>query len=115
MDLKSQLAILRPLMWVSGQMSIGIDHGWITRAQGRARVLTTLQTFWNGPQGDQANGFIGYNGLFYHFLDMTTATRTWNSELSSIDTALLIAGIIDARQYFDTVDLDELEIRSLAG
>ena len=94
---------------------VGIDHGWITRAQGRARVLTTLQTFWNGPQGDQANGFIGYNGLFYHFLDMATATRTWSSELSSIDTALLIAGIIDARQYFDTVDLDEVEIRNLAG
>ena len=30
---------------------IGIDHGWITRAQGRTRVLTTLQTFWNAPQG----------------------------------------------------------------
>ena len=95
-------------------ISVGIDHGWISRADGRARVLTTLTTFWNGPQGDQENGFIGYKGLFYHFLDMSTATRTWDSELSSIDTALLLAGIIDARQYFDTADPDEVQIRSLA-
>ena len=39
---------------------IGIDHGWITRDQGAARVLTTLQTFWNGPQGNAVSGTIGY-------------------------------------------------------
>ncbi len=93
---------------------IGIDHGWVSRVDGRDRVLTTLQTFWNGPQGDQANGNIGYQGLFYHFLDMTTATRTWNSELSTIDTALLVAGIIDAREYFDTADPVDVQVRALA-
>jgi len=35
---------------------IGADHGWVTRATARARVLTTLQTFWNGPQGSAASG-----------------------------------------------------------
>ena len=65
--------------------------------------MTTLETFWNTPQGDGAIGFIGYKGLFYHFLDMNTATRVWSSELSTIDTALLIAGILDAKQYFDTL------------
>lgn len=93
---------------------IGIDHGWVTREDGRARVLTTLDTFWNGPQGSGATGTIGYQGLFYHFLDMNTAIRTWTSELSTIDTALLFAGIIDARQYFDTADSLDGEVRDLA-
>jgi len=35
---------------------IAIDHGWITRAEGTERVLTTLETFWNGPQGSGSNG-----------------------------------------------------------
>lgn len=93
---------------------VGIDHGWVTRTNGRARVLTTLQTFWNGPQGPGASGTIGYNGLFYHFLDMGTATRTWSCELSTIDTALLFAGIIDVRQYFSTSDPLDVQVRTLA-
>jgi len=95
-------------------LCIGIDHGWITRAQGRQRVLTALNTFWNGPQGTAETGTIGYKGLFYHFLDMNTATRTWSCELSTIDTALLLAGILDAQQYFDGPDADEVQIRALA-
>lgn len=93
---------------------IGVDHGWVTRAAARDRVLTTLNTFWTGPQGGGASGYIGNFGLFYHFLDMTTATRTWDSELSTIDTGLLLAGIIDARQYFDDTDSIETRIRALA-
>jgi hypothetical protein len=93
---------------------IGIDHGWVSATDGRNRVLTTLQTFWTGPQGSGQNGFIGYKGLFYHFLDMNTATRTWDSELSTIDTALLLAGVLDARQYFSTADPTDVQIRALA-
>lgn len=93
---------------------IGIDHGWVSRAAGQARVLTTLQTFWNGPQGTAATGTIGYKGLFYHFLDMNTGLRAWNSELSTIDTALLMAGVLDTKQYFDTSDPDDIAIRALA-
>src|SRR5258705_6147786 len=93
---------------------IGIDHGWVSRANGRARVLTTLQTLWTAPQGPAASGVIGYQGLYYHFLDMNSATRTWSSELSTIDTALLFAGVIDCRQYFNQSDPDEALIRTLA-
>jgi hypothetical protein len=95
-------------------ISIAIDRGWITRPAGRDRVLTTLKTFWQKPQGRDAQGYIGYRGFFYHFLDMNTATRTWNSELSSIDTALLLAGILDMKQYFTTADPSEAQIRALA-
>lgn len=93
---------------------VGIDHGWVTREAGRERVRTTLLTFWTEPQGSGANGNIGYKGLFYHFLDMATAVRTWSCELSTIDTALLFAGILDAKQYFTGSDPVETEIRALA-
>jgi hypothetical protein len=94
---------------------IGADHGWVTRSDAAQRVRTTLNTFWTGPQGTIGDGTIGYKGLFYHFLDMNTATRTWSSELSTIDTALLFAGIMDARQYFTSAsDSNEIQIRALA-
>jgi hypothetical protein len=97
----------------------GIDHGWITRAAGQTRVLTTLNTFWNGVQRPTPDSLgigvaMGYQGLFYHFLNMTTGMRMWNSELSTIDTALLLAGIIDAKQYFNTSDPNDVLIRSRA-
>ena len=93
---------------------IGVDHGWVTREAARDRVLTTLRTFWEGPQGPAPTGVMGYKGFFYHFLDMTTGTRTWTSELSTIDTGLLLAGILDARQYFSGGDTTETRIRALA-
>ena len=93
---------------------IGVDHGWVTRSAAAARVLTTLQTYWNTPQGLAVSGVSGYKGLFFHFLDMNTGTRTWSSELSTIDTALLLAGILDAKQFFDGGSPTEVQIRALA-
>lgn len=93
---------------------IGVDRGWVTREAAKDRVLTTLKTFWQKPQGSAASGTIGYKGFFYHFIDMNTATRTWNSELSSIDTGLLLAGILDAQQYFVGTDSIETLIRAYA-
>ncbi len=93
---------------------VGIDHGWVSRDTGRNRVLTTLQTFWTKPQGSGASGYIGYKGLYYHFLDMNTALRTWDCEVSTIDSALLFAGILDAKQYFTTNDPEDLQVRALA-
>jgi hypothetical protein len=96
-------------------IGIGIDHGWITRAQGVARVATTLRTFLQGPEGSGATGIIGYNGWFYHFLDMKTALRASSMpELSSIDTVLLLAGILSAKQYFNGTNADETSIRTMA-
>jgi hypothetical protein len=94
-------------------IGIGVDHGWITRTQAVARVLTTLKTFLNGPQGPGTTGIIGYQGWFYHFLDMNTALRS-GSELSSIDTVLLLGGILYAKQYFDGASADETSIRTTA-
>jgi len=94
---------------------IGVDHGWITRSEGATRVLNTVSTFWNLPQGTATSGTIGYKGLFYHFLDMNTGMRmvSWNPELSTIDTALLLAGMLDAQVYFNGDDPNEVQIRTL--
>jgi hypothetical protein len=94
-------------------IGIAVDRGWVTRTQAVARVLTTLNTFLQGPQGPGTTGVIGYKGWFYHFLDMNTALRS-SSELSSIDTALLLAGILYAKQYFNGPSADEISIRSRA-
>ena len=95
---------------------IGIDHGWVSRSAGAARVHRTLLTFYNGPQGTASLGTIGYKGLFYHFLNMNSATRYGTDvELSSIDSALLFAGMLDSRQYFDSPsDTTEIAIRAMA-
>jgi hypothetical protein len=96
-------------------IGIAIDHGWITRAQGVARVQTTLNTFLNGPEGAGQTGIIGYNGWFYHFLDMKTGLRASSSpELSSIDTTLLLGGVLYAKQYFNGTNTDETAIRTAA-
>ncbi len=95
-------------------IGIGIDHGWITREAGRARALATLRTFHDSPQGDTVTGTIGYRGWFYHFLDMNTALRAGTSELSSVDTAWLLAGVLYLRQYFDGSAPEEVSLRGLA-
>jgi len=94
---------------------IGVEHGWITREQARDRVLTTLRFLRNAPQGPEQMGRAGYRGFFYHFLDMTTGTRAdENVELSSVDTALLLAGVLYCQSWFEGADAGESEIRALA-
>jgi len=93
---------------------IGVEHGWITRAQAADRTLTTLRFFWTAPQDSAVTGATGYHGFFYHFLDMSTGRRFQNVELSTIDTSLLLAGMLFAQSYFDRGDSTEQQIRALA-
>jgi hypothetical protein len=74
-------------------------------------VFTTLKTFCEWPQGPHGDGVIGCNGWFYHFLDMRTGLRAWKCELSSIDSALFLAGAIYCREFFDADHAEEAEIR----
>ena len=93
---------------------IGVEHGWVSRADARDRVLTTLRFFWTAPQGPQSTGVTGYHGFFYHFLDMETGRRFETVELSTIDTALLLAGALTCREYFNGDDAGDREVRALA-
>lgn len=93
---------------------IGVEHRWISRDEARARVLTTLRFLWEAPHGAAPSGVSGYRGFFYHFLDMDTGHRFATVELSTIDTGLLLAGVLLCREYFDRADPAEAEIRALA-
>lgn len=95
-------------------IGVGIDRGWITRDAGKDRTLTTLKTLWNANQGTPPIGMAGYKGWYYHFLNMNAVSREWNSELSSIDTGLLLAGILYVKQYFTGSDTTENQIRALS-
>ena len=77
--------------------TIGVERGWVTREAARDRALTTLRFFWTAPQGDAPTGVTGYRGFFYHFLDMETGLRFQRVELSTIDTALLLGGVLVCR------------------
>lgn len=93
---------------------IGEANGWITREEARTRTLTTLRFFASAPQGPEPRGRTGHKGFFYHFLDMTSGTRFGRTELSTIDTTLLLAGALFAQSWFDRDDAEEAEIRALA-
>ena len=92
---------------------VGVERGYVTRAEVAARTLSTLKTLWQAPQGPAANGVAGHSGLFYHFLDGHDGLRFEGSELSTIDTALLMAGVLSAQVYFDRDDEVERSIRLL--
>jgi hypothetical protein len=93
--------------------AVGVERGWMARADAVARVLVTLRFFCNSQQGEQADA-TGYQGFYYHFLDMKTGTRAWRCELSPIDTTLLLAGVLVASVYFSEDTPGEREIRECA-
>jgi hypothetical protein len=95
--------------------AIGVERGWCTRAEARDLTLTTLRFFWNAPQGPEPSGTAGHKGFFYHFLNMETGLRHRTVELSSVDTTILLLGMLFASEYYDRADAAELEIRKLAA
>lgn len=75
---------------------IAQTHGWMgyrEAYQATDKILRTLE------KAGQKNGF------YYHFLDANTGRRVWGSEASSIDTALLMAGVLLAGEYFKGTDI----------
>lgn len=93
---------------------IGVERGWISRAQARARTLATLRFFDRAPMGEAASGVSGHRGFFYHFLHLDTGLRFQNAELSSVDSTLLFMGMLFAAGWFDDGHPDEAKIRRLA-
>ncbi len=93
---------------------IGAERGYITREQAAERVLKTIAFLHHLPKGDATSNVAGYKGFFYHFIDMKTGHRYRNVELSTIDTGLLMAGILSAQSYFDGEAENEKQIRAIA-
>ena len=93
---------------------VGIERGYVTREAAAERTLKTLEALWHLPQGPEPANVAGYKGFFYHFLTLDKATRFKTVELSSIDTGLLMAGILSAMSFYDGDSETERRIRETA-
>ena len=93
---------------------VAVERGFISRADAIERTLTTLRFFRDSPQTGEPDA-TGYKGFYYHFLDMHTGRRAWESELSTIDTTFLIAGALLAAAYFEGETGEENEIRAIVS
>jgi hypothetical protein len=82
-------------------LCVGAENGWISRPEAEARAARTLEYF--------VERSTSVRGWYYHFTDQA-GNRVWNSELSSIDTGLLLAGVLTARGCFS----DDARLVSLA-
>ena len=92
---------------------VGAERGFLPRLEAAARTLAALRFFRDSPQSEEPDA-TGFRGFYYHFLDMKTGRRVWQCELSMMDTAILIAGVLASGAYFSAPVDDEREIRELA-
>jgi len=92
---------------------VAVEHGWIEREVAVQRSLDALHFFWASDQSGNADA-TGHRGFYFHFLDMRSGARMWQSELSLIDTAFLLAGMLTAAAYFTADNRCEAELRELA-
>ena len=93
---------------------VGVEKKYVTREAAAERTLKTLQVLWSLRQGPEETNVSGYKGFFYHFLTLDKAIRFKDVELSSIDTVLLMAGILSVMSYFDQENETEKAIRQTA-
>ncbi len=97
-----EVASLASTGFALSALSIGYSREWRNRAEIRERVRSTLRYL--------ADVQAHERGWFYHFVDTHTGERVWKSEVSTIDTALLLAGVLTAQQCF----ADDAEIGRMA-
>ncbi len=93
---------------------IGAGQGWIAHDQARELALTTLRFFHDAPMGPAARGVAGHRGFFYHFIGQDTGERFGQCELSTVDTSLLLAGVLHAAEFFNSNHWADAEIRRIA-
>ena len=84
-------------------LCIGSQRGYVSKLDARSRALATLRFLWKG--------LPNHRGFFYHFADPNTGERQWESEVSSVDTAILLCGILTCREYFHYSELTDLAYR----
>lgn len=94
-------------------LPIIVERGVVSREFAPDLALKQLRFFRDAPHGPEHDA-TGYKGFYYHFLDMKNGRRVWNCELSTIDSALLFAGMLTCAAYFDADTPEEREIREIA-
>jgi hypothetical protein len=81
-------------------LCIGENRGYVSYAQARDRTLATLRFLWKNLHNQR--------GFFYHWANINTGERLWESEISSIDTAILLCGVLMCRQHFIHSEINDL-------
>lgn len=81
-------------------LAIGHNRGFLSLAEAHQRVLRTLSFLWETMPT--------HRGFFYHFADAKSGERIWESEVSSIDTALLLCGVLTCRAHFRHPEIERL-------
>jgi len=86
-------------------LTIGESRGWISSTLAVEMVSRTLNALYNGQTAtntvsDSISNTNGYKGFYYHFLDPTGRRINAESELSPVDTAILLAGVLTVREHF---------------
>jgi hypothetical protein len=97
---KSDLASIAATGFGLTALCIGENRKFISRMEGQRRVLNTLRFLWKV--------LPHHRGFFYHWANMNTGQRIWDSEVSSVDTAILLCGILLCRQHFTHPEIHEL-------
>jgi hypothetical protein len=92
---------------------VAAKRGLLERSEVLHKVAVILRFFRDGKQGPEPDA-MGHNGFYYHFLDMKTGRRAGGCELSTVDTALFIAGVLAAGTFFGGDQAEEREIRDIA-
>ena len=92
---------------------VAVERNILPRADAVDRTLALLRFLHSSQQGPEPDA-TGYKGFYYHFLDMQTGRRAMKCELSTVDTAILMAGVLTAASYFTANSAKESEIRKLA-
>jgi hypothetical protein len=82
---------------------IGVERHWLKRGIARGRTVSTLKSL--------LTLHAGHKGWYYHFIDSKTGKRMWNCELSSIDTSILLGGVLAAERYWKDRQITDLTKR----
>jgi hypothetical protein len=79
---------------------IGQQYGWVSAKEARDRAVISLRFL--------ARKMPTHRGFFYHWANLKTGERIWDSEVSSVDTALLLGGVLTCREHFRTPEVERL-------
>ena len=99
-DKSNQLGSIAALGFGLTAICIGEKRGFVSYPEARGRVLNTLRFLWKK--------LPNHRGFFYHWANINTGERLWDSEVSSIDTAILLCGVLTCREYFQHSEITEL-------
>jgi hypothetical protein len=81
-------------------LCIAQQRGWVSLYDSRERALTVLRFLWNKMPT--------HRGFFFHWANVVTGERIWDAEVSSVDTAILLCGVLTCRQHFRDVEINRL-------